>query len=66
MREGITGFQRTQEEYGGTWSIASFIEATETGDEDARSALMAQILQYNEEDLGATWAVLNWMRNLHG
>ena len=45
----------------GTWSIAKYIEATETNDPAARAAIVSQILAYNEEDLDATWAVLKWL-----
>jgi predicted RecB family nuclease len=60
--EGHVKFQRTQDEYGGTWAMAQFILATETDDETERSARMAEILKYNEEDLAATWAVFQWLR----
>ena len=60
--EGYVGFQRTLEEYGGEWAMAKYIEATETEDESARAALMNQILDYNREDLEATWAVLLWLK----
>jgi predicted RecB family nuclease len=60
--EKYVGFKRTQDEYGGTWSMATFIEATETQDEVKRNELMDAILKYNEEDLHATWAVLSWLR----
>jgi predicted RecB family nuclease len=60
--EQYVGFRRTQDEYGGSWSMAQFILATETSDEAVRNARMAEILKYNEEDLGATWAVLEWLR----
>ena len=42
--------------------MAKYIEATETEDEATRSSVMHQILKYNEEDLAATWAVLNWLK----
>jgi predicted RecB family nuclease len=61
--EEYVGFQRTQDEYGGAWSMAHYIEATETEDEITRQKLMNDILKYNEEDLAATWAVLLWLRN---
>jgi predicted RecB family nuclease len=61
--EEYVGFQRTQDEYGGAWSMAQYIEATETDDEATRQNLMNDILKYNEEDLGATWAVLCWLRS---
>jgi predicted RecB family nuclease len=62
--ERHVGFERTQDEFGGDWSIAKYIEAVETEDEDQRNALMADILKYNREDLEATWAVLDWLRTL--
>ena len=48
--------------WGGEWSIAQFILATETSDEQLRAQIMEQILQYNNEDLEATWAVFEWVR----
>ena len=56
------GFKRTQDEYGGSWAMAQFILATETHDENERNARMAEILKYNAEDLEATWAVFEWLR----
>jgi predicted RecB family nuclease len=61
--EEYVGFKRTQDEYGGDWAMATFIEATETEDKAIRDELMGQILTYNEEDLGATWAVFEWLRS---
>ncbi len=61
--EGYVGFKRTQEEYGGSWAMAQFILATETDDDDERNARMDEILKYNAEDLAATWAVFEWLRN---
>ena len=61
--EQYVGFKRTQDEYGGSWSMAQFILATETDDENERNARMAEILRYNEEDLAATAAVFEWLRS---
>jgi predicted RecB family nuclease len=61
--EQYVGFQRQLEEYGGDWAMAKYIEATETEDEATREALMNKILDYNREDLEATWAVLQWLNN---
>jgi predicted RecB family nuclease len=60
--ERYVGFEREQTEYGGDWSMAKYIEATETEDEQRRAEVMAEILQYNREDLEATWHVLRWLR----
>ena len=43
--------------------MAKYIEATETGDEDVREKVMNTILDYNREDLEATWAVLTWLKS---
>ena len=59
--EKYIGFQRTQDEYGGNWSMAQYIEATETSDAARREELMSTIRTYNREDLEATWAVLQWL-----
>jgi predicted RecB family nuclease len=59
--EKYVGFERTQDEYGGTWSMAKYIEATETQDEATRAEVMDAIRTYNREDLAATWCVLQWL-----
>lgn len=59
--EQYVGFKRTQDEYGGDWSIAKYIEAVETENEEKRRAIMDEIIKYNEEDLQATWAVFKWL-----
>jgi predicted RecB family nuclease len=60
--EKYVGFERTQDEYSGTWSMAKYIEATETEDESTRAEVMDDIRTYNKEDLAATWSVLQWLR----
>ncbi len=57
------GFDRTMDEFGGEWAIAKYIEAVETDDEKVRKEIMDTLLKYNEEDLDATWAVMEWFRN---
>ena len=47
---------------GGDWAMAKYIEATEMDDEIQRAEVMDKILKYNEEDLQATWAVLQWLK----
>lgn len=42
--------------------MAMFILATETSDDNLRAQLMGEILRYNNEDLEATFAVLEWLR----
>jgi len=61
--EKYVGFKRRQTEYGGSWSIAKYIEATESHDEKSRNELVDEILTYNQEDLAATWAVFQWLQS---
>jgi predicted RecB family nuclease len=61
--ERCAGFARGLPEANGAWAMCRYIEATETSDPAARAAIMDQILAYNEEDLDATWAVMEWMRS---
>jgi predicted RecB family nuclease len=61
--EQYVGYERKQEEFGGQWAMAMFIEATETSDEGKRKELMDKILAYNKEDLEAMWAVFQWLRS---
>lgn len=60
--EKLTDFKRTQDEYGGTWAMAKYIEAVETQDQNVRKEIINQLLKYNEEDLAATWAVFQWLK----
>jgi predicted RecB family nuclease len=60
--EQHVGYERKQAEFGGQWSMATFIEATETADQEQRQKLMQAILDYNKEDLEAMWAVFQWLR----
>ena len=59
--ETVAGYKRQLEEFGGSWSMAKYIEATECEDRAEREALLGEILDYNREDLEATWAVLEWL-----
>lgn len=61
--EQYVGYKRKQDEFGGPWAMAKFIEATETSDDERRKQLMDEILAYNKEDLDATWAVFEWLRS---
>lgn len=60
--EKYIGFKRKQTEYGGDWSIVKYYEASESDDEELRDNVMNEILEYNKEDLAATWAVLQWLK----
>ncbi len=59
--EKRAGYQRTLPESNGAWSMAEYIKAVETEDEDLRKETMDKIMLYNREDLEATWAVMGWL-----
>ena len=59
--EQRAGFRRTMDEYGGSWSIARYIQAVEANDAAIYEDTMEDILRYNREDLEATWAVFRWL-----
>ena len=61
--EKHVGFERKLAEARGDWAMARYIEAVETSDHGVRDQLMSEILAYNEEDLDATQAVLEWLRS---
>lgn len=62
--EKLSGYKRSQKEYGGDWAMAQYIKAVETNDETKYDELMEKILLYNREDLEATWAVMQWLKNI--
>ncbi len=61
--EKRAGFKRSMKEFGGDWSIVQYIRAIETEDRSLRERIMSDIIKYNEEDLQATWAVYQWLKN---
>ena len=64
--EQVVGFTRKIPEANGKWSMATYIEAIETEDPKKAGELIGQIVQYNEEDLDALWAVYQWLVKLQG
>lgn len=58
------GFQRRLANYGGDRAIARYIQAIETSDAALRAEILGEILDYNEEDLDATRAAMEWLRQL--
>lgn len=56
------GYRRRLPDANGVWSMAKYVEATEAPDPAARAAILGEILSYNEEDLDATWAEMEWLK----
>ena len=58
------GFAWRDESPGGLNSQAWFAEAVEGADEQARAGAQRRVLEYNEDDVRATWYVRRWLRGL--
>lgn len=58
--EKFVGFKRTQEEYGGSWSIVRYNQYLEASTKKEADKIMNEIKIYNGEDLMATYEVYKW------
>ena len=59
--EKFVGFERSQEEYGGSWSIVKYNEYVEAPNVEIATKILNEIKTYNAEDLLATYAVYRWL-----
>ncbi len=62
--EKCAGFERTQADYGGLWSIVRYREWLEASSDEDRRLMGEEILRYNREDCEAMRRILDWVRNL--
>ena len=58
------GFRWRDESPGGLNSQAWFDEAVSGATADVRAAARQRVLEYNEDDVEATWHVRRWLRTL--
>lgn len=59
--ENFVGFKRTQEEYGGSWSIVRYNKYLQAATEQEKEAVLNEIRIYNREDLLSTYSVYKWL-----
>jgi len=59
--EAFVGFKRSQEEYGGSWSIVRYNQYLEASTLIEANAILKEIKTYNGEDLMATYEVFKWV-----
>jgi predicted RecB family nuclease len=59
--ESFVGFKRTQEEYGGSWSIVRYNEYLEASTRGEADKILNEIKVYNGEDLMATCEIYKWV-----
>ena len=62
--EEYVGFKRSQDEYGGDWSIAVWEEAVVAANPEQRRRLLEKLAAYNAEDLLGMWEVYRWLQRL--
>jgi len=59
--ESLVGFKRTQEEYGGSWSIVRYNNYLEAPTKDEADEILNEIKIYNGEDLMSIYEVYKWI-----
>jgi len=59
--ESFVGFNRSQEEYGGSWSIVRYNQYLTTANDIEAAKILDEIRTYNREDLLATYSVYKWL-----
>ena len=59
--EGLANFSRSQDDYGGLWSIVMYDRYLNASDPVQAQALLDEILVYNTEDIQASLAVYEWI-----
>lgn len=60
----LVNFHWSQDESGSQWSIVQFVRYIQEKDLKTKQKLKSEILGYNRDDVKATRAVENWLRNL--
>jgi uncharacterized protein len=64
--ETLTAFERSQEEYGGLWSLVTYDKYLNAGSPEEAESILQSILTYNREDLLASFATYEWLERLAG
>lgn len=62
--EKLVGFKRSQEEYGGLWSIITYDRYINAATQQEADAILNEILTYNTEDIKASLAIYEWLEEL--
>ena len=64
--ETLTEFERSQEEYGGLWSLVTYDKYLNAGYPEEAEVIMGTIKTYNREDLLASLATYEWLERMAG
>ncbi len=62
--EKYVGFERSDQDTGGYWSVVNYLKSVNTKNAARREEIMEQLLTYNASDLEAMWQVMCWFEDL--
>lgn len=62
--EKYVGFERSDQDTGGYWSVVNYLKSVNTKNAARRDEIMTQLLAYNASDLEAMWHVMCWFEDL--
>ncbi len=62
--EQLVGFKRSQEEFGGLWSIITYDQYINAPTQKEANLILQKILTYNTEDIMASLAIYEWLEKL--
>lgn len=62
--EKIAGFKRSQEEFGGLWSIIMYDRYLNASTPQEARRIMGEIMKYNREDILASYKIYMWYENI--
>lgn len=62
--ERIAGFKRSQEEFGGLWSIIMYDRYLNAGSPQEARDIISEIMKYNEEDILASYKIYTWYEDI--
>jgi len=60
----LVNFQWEQEESGSQWSVVRFHDFLNENDPKVRDEIKTEVVTYNRDDVKATRALEEWLRNL--
>jgi len=62
--EKYVGFERSDQDTGGYWSVVNYLKSISTKNQARREEIMSQLLAYNCSDLEAMWHIMVWFQEL--
>jgi len=63
--EKVAGFTRSQDEYGGLWSIIMYDQYLNAVTQEDADRIIEKIMIYNYEDILASYKVYEWLESIY-